>query len=276
RGVVTYNINEDVSLFAGARRGYRAGGQLLSTSNIVGGFRFVDFDPEFLTSIEAGWRSQWMDNRLTFNGTVFYSQFDDQQVNLTDDEGFTFTTNAGETALYGLELSGDFRVTDDWRVYGSVGLLETDIDSFILVEDNPATAEDETVDLAGNELERSPNVSFTIGSRYDHPTGLVASASLNFRSESFSDVFNLGTDELGPGLTERVGPFALMNASVGYTYQNLTLTGFVTNLFDEEEPESINIAGQNAFTGVDIISDNIPSFNIQQPRTFGVSLDVTF
>ncbi|MEM6899968.1 MAG: TonB-dependent receptor, partial [Pseudomonadota bacterium] len=163
RGVVTYNINEDVSLFAGARRGYRAGGQLLSTSNMVGGFRFVDFDPEFLTSIEAGWRSQWMDDRLTFNGTVFYSQFDDQQVNLTDDEGFTFTTNAGETALYGLELSGDFRVTDDWRIYGSVGLLETDIDSFILVEDNPATAEDETVDLAGNELERSPNVSFTIG-----------------------------------------------------------------------------------------------------------------
>ncbi|MEM8988739.1 MAG: TonB-dependent receptor [Pseudomonadota bacterium] len=275
RGVITYNINDDFSIFAGARRGYRAGGASLASSQDPDeAFRVVIFDPEFLISIEGGWRSQWLDDRLTFNGTLFYSDYQDQQVNFLQD-GFTITTNAGETSLYGLEASTDYKVTPDWSLYLSLGLLRTEINEFIFEEDDPTTQADETIDLAGNELDEAPEVTLSVGSSYEHDSGLFGSASLSYSSGYFSDVFNLGPDELGGGRTEKIGSSTMVNASLGYQYKNLKITGFVTNLFEEDEFESVNFAGPGILNGTASLVSQ-PFTEIRQPRVFGVSLDVQF
>lgn len=278
RGAVTYSVNDDVSLFAGARRGYRAGGTALARSFVAGEiFRVVTFDPEFLTTFEAGWRSQWLDDRLTINGTAFYSEYEDQQVSFTDENGFQTIVNAGATSLYGLEVSLDFRATSEWRIYGSLGLLDTRVDDFVFAQDDPATPENEFLDLTGNELERSPNVSFSIGSNYNHDSGFFVSASLSYKSSYYSDIFNLGSNDLGNGFTERVGAAALVNARIGYEIDEfLTITGFVTNLFDENSPENINVGAADAARGLDDVTDNILSFNLRQPQTFGIIMDAKF
>ncbi|MEM8987098.1 MAG: TonB-dependent receptor, partial [Pseudomonadota bacterium] len=231
---------------------------------------------EFLLSYEAGWRSQWLDKKLTVNGTAFFSDYQDQQVRFLDEEQLNRTVNAGDTSIYGLELSADYQATADWNIYGSIGLLESDINEFEFQADDPSTTTiDESIDLSGNDLSRSPNVSFTLGASYDHESGLFGSISLNYQSSYDSNIFNLGPDELLNGLTERTEPSTLVNARLGYEIGNFTLTAFVTNLLDDNDPESITLGGANALRVPGTLSD-VSSFTLRQPRSFGVSLDASF
>ncbi|MEM8661234.1 MAG: TonB-dependent receptor [Pseudomonadota bacterium] len=269
RGAITYNINQDVSLFVSARRGYRSGGTFL-TVNDFGQFIVGDYDPEFLLSYEAGWRSVWLGGRLVVNGTAFYSDYEDQQVSVVDDTGFDLVLNAGASTLYGLELYGDFRATEHWSVYGNIGLLETNIDEFIYDE-----FADPPVDLAGNELNRSPAVSMTLGVDYDGDSGLFGSASLNYRSSYWSDIFNFGSSELGEGLTERVDSAYVLNARLGYRFEHVSIIGFVTNLLDEDEPEEIDIANLRAFSGNAGFRSQV-RLSMRQPRTFGMMVEAGF
>ncbi|MEM1409831.1 MAG: TonB-dependent receptor, partial [Pseudomonadota bacterium] len=275
---ITYNITDDASVFAGYRRGYRAGGTRLSSSFQTGTFfEVIQFDPEFLNTFEAGWRTQWLDNRLTVNGTFFYSEYTDQQVTFVDEQGLGITDNAGATTLYGLELTANYEVTSELDLFSSWSLLDTNVDEFIFVEDDPTTPENEEQDVVGNDLDRSPTLQFTVGLNYENDNGLFGGASVNYQSALWSDIFNLGEELLGPGLTERVEAAAIVNAQVGYELnENVTFTFFVSNLFDESSPDSINISAANGASGTDDLSDNVLSFSLRQPQTFGASLDVRF
>lgn len=275
-GSLTYRITEAAAVFAGYRRGYRAGGTFIANSLLDSEiFEVVTFDPEFLDTFEAGWRSQWIDRRLTLNGTLFYSEYEDQQVSFLDDRGFVITDNAGATSLYGLEMSVNYRASDRLSLTASLGFLETSIDEFIFQEDDPETPEDEFVDLEGNELDRSPAVSANLAANYRTGNGFFASASVAYQSEYFTDVFNLDDDILGNGLTERVDAAAVVNAQIGFDVSNsLTLTLYANNLFDEDSPEIVNVTAPNAAQGD--LSNALVSYTIRQPQTFGVTLDARF
>ncbi|MEM6909359.1 MAG: TonB-dependent receptor [Pseudomonadota bacterium] len=277
-GVVTYNVTQDASVFAGYRRGYRAGGTFLTRSiSTTELFQVVTFDPEFLNTYEAGWRTQWLDQRLTVNGTFFYSEYQDQQISFTDDQGFRITDNAAATSLYGLELSVNFEATPELDLSASLGLLETNVDDFVVQQDNPDTPADEFLDLAGNDLDRSPSLSFNLGAGYRSQSGFFAGANVNYQSAYFSDIFNLDEATLGNGLTERVDAAAVVNAQLGYAVTDrLTITVYANNLFDEGSPESTDIGSINAALGLDDPSDNVFVFNTRQPQTFGVTIDAGF
>ncbi|MEM6493392.1 MAG: TonB-dependent receptor [Pseudomonadota bacterium] len=275
---VTYNITEDASVFAGYRRGYRAGGTLLASSFQTGTFfEVIQFDPEFLNTYEAGWRFQTLDQRLTVNGTFFYSDYTDQQVSFVDEMGLGITDNAGATTLYGLEVTTNYEVSSELDLFGSFSLLDTNVDEFIFVQDDPTTPENEQQDVVGNDLDRSPTLQFTVGLNYENANGLFGGASVNYQSALWSDIFNLDEDLLGPGLTERVEAAAIVNAQIGYEFnENMTFTFFVSNLFDESSPDSINISAANGASGTDDLSDNVLSYSLRQPQSFGASIDLRF
>ena len=275
-GAVTYDFNSDFSVFASVRRGYRAGGTFLAGSlSTAEPFQVVTFGPEFLMSYEAGWRGQWLNKKLIVNGTAFFSDYDDQQVKFIDAEGFNNVLNAGDTSIYGLELSADYQATDEWNIYGSLGLLESDINQLLFEADDPDTPGDQSIDLAGNELERSPSVSFTLGTSYEHDSGLFGSVSVSYQSSYESDIFNLGPEDLLNGLTERTEASTLVNARLGYAFGNFTLTAFGTNLLDDNDPETIQLAGADALQTPGSLS-NVSSFTLRQPRSFGISVDASF
>ncbi|MEM0952599.1 MAG: TonB-dependent receptor [Pseudomonadota bacterium] len=277
-GAITYHLTDHASLFVGYRRGYRAGGTFLSnaleSSDL---FQVVTYDPEFLDTYEAGWRSQWLGRRLSVNGTLFYSEYEDQQVSFRDAEGFTVIDNAGATSLYGLELSMNYAATSDLSVFASVGLLETNVDEFLFQFDNPDTPDNEFIDLSGNELERSPPLSFNVGVNYRAPGGFFAGASVAYQDEYYSSVFNVDEELLGNGLTEEIDAAAIVNAQVGYAFSDrLTLTAYATNLFDEGSSQDTFINGLLSLLGDNDLSDNILFYRIRQPQTFGITVDLQF
>ncbi|MEM8497175.1 MAG: TonB-dependent receptor [Pseudomonadota bacterium] len=244
RAAVTYRVSDELSMFASVRRGYRAGGAALAI-NDLGQAIVVTYEPEYLLGYEAGWRSAWMNGRLTFNGTVFYSDYQDQQISVQDSRGFAIVDNAGKTHVYGIELSSDYRMNEAWSLYGNVGLLETSIQEFIF-----DAFTDPPVNLAGNKLDNAPSVSMTVGVNYARQSGLFGNISLNYRSASWSDVFNLGPAELGEGISERIEAAYLLNARLGYRFEGFTITGFATNLLNEDAPESLNFADGGVLNGI--------------------------
>lgn len=271
RGSITYNISDDHSVFVGARRGYRAGGAFLQrgTNNLVLGVN--TFAPEFLTSYEAGWRTQWLDGSLTFNGTAFLSKYRDQQIRIPGPSG-TFgdvlIVNAAESTIYGLELTADYQVSEALNLFGSLGLLDTEFDDFPFVLPNAPEA-----NLAGNEFENAPNVSFTVGGAYEHESGLFGDVSLNHQGPTESDIFNFGPDDLGLGLTERLGSVTTVNLRVGYRTDRFAINGYATNLFNDDTPTDIDFAGGGLATGTGGFVNN-PAQGVRAPRIIGVMLDI--
>ena len=55
---------------------------------------------EFLTNYEVGWKTSWLDNRLTFNGAAFHQIWDDFQFSALGQNGLTEIRNAGNARVW--------------------------------------------------------------------------------------------------------------------------------------------------------------------------------
>jgi len=134
-----------------------------------GGFTGVDepeFRPEHVTSYEAGYKSTWLDQRLTFNSALFYEDDKDYQffyLNL-DAGGLQVIANLDRVELYGLESELNWRVQPGWELFGSLGLLGSSIREVgHLGTDLPITK--------GKRVPRSHPYNAVIGSQWNFPLG---------------------------------------------------------------------------------------------------------
>lgn len=270
RAAITYNVTDDFSVFASFQRGYRAGGAFVSPS--AGGLIVDTYEPEFLSNYEIGFRSQWLDNRLTLNANIFYGRISDQQVTIPDEAVILpRIENAGSSELYGADILADFAVTTELTVYGSLGLLQTEFLDFQFARDGAPFE-----NLAGNEFARSPNVSFTVGGNYEHISGVFADASLNFAGPSEASVANLREEDIMvAGLSERLDSRAIVNARLGYRADNFTIAAYAENLFDDQSRTNAFLGTISTLTGQFTPNEN-PSQAFVLPRTVGVVLDVNF
>ena len=76
------------------------------SSRVTSASDFVDLRPEFVDNIEFGMKSQWMDNRLQFNATYFYNDFEDKQDSSIKQDPTTLTVVTVVDNVAGVEYSG--------------------------------------------------------------------------------------------------------------------------------------------------------------------------
>ena len=87
----------------------RAGASLDDKPTLT--FRLT-FEPEFVTNYELGLKKTMLDGRLTFNPTVFFSDYEDKQesilipVDLTNVA--TVVRNASTQEIFGVEVRDEF------------------------------------------------------------------------------------------------------------------------------------------------------------------------
>ncbi|MBO9714586.1 MAG: TonB-dependent receptor [Sphingomonas sp.] len=89
-------------LYVTASQGYKAGGVNLTVGT-------PNFGPETNRVYEAGFKTQWLDNRLRVNGDVYYSDYQDIQLSSLLGS-LPITQNAAAGRSYGaeLEITGQF------------------------------------------------------------------------------------------------------------------------------------------------------------------------
>ena len=263
-----HDWNAKHTIFVSAARGYKAGGANSS-------FR-TDLDPatyedETLYNFELGLRSQWFDGQLASSITAFYLYRQDAQLRDSRGKGGFFrymSVNGDNAAHYGLESDLTWYINDAWTLYASLGLLETSRDAYeTIISDEDfdvnfdANADNDpfVLDIVSRELSNAPSYSYRIGISYDQGSGFFGNAELVGKD----DYYESNSHE------EKRDSFGVVNASLGYQWDNWTVTLWAKNLFDEQYAKRIFFF-DNADGGVKRYE------SLADPRTFGVTANYSW
>ncbi|WPJ95757.1 TonB-dependent receptor [Coraliomargarita algicola] len=264
-----HDLNDNHTAFASAARGYKSGG-----AN-SGAFR-LDFDPETyedetLYNFELGLRSHWFDGRIISSLTGFYLQRQDAQLRDSQGSGGFFrylTVNGDNAAHYGLESEITWYIDEAWTLYATLGLLGSDRDAYDTLESDEEV--DETLDVDSDDdpititvdsrdLANAPSYSYSVGLAYDRGDGFFGNAQIVAKDDYYESNSH----------NEKRDSFAVVNAALGYRWDNWTVTLWAKNLFDEEYTKRIFY-----FNNLD---GGIKRYeSLADPRTFGVTANYSW
>ena len=123
RFALNYKPSTDLLLFTSATRGFKSGGW---NARETSARRFLPFDPEKVWSYEAGFKSDFMGNRLRLNMTAFQLDVSDLQVlggvlSATGSASF-ITRNFADYRNRGLEIEFSARPVDGLNLFANAGL----------------------------------------------------------------------------------------------------------------------------------------------------------
>lgn len=228
----TYNWNDDVSTSFTVQRGYRAGGADLSLGPLN------EYDPEHTTNYELAWRSLWLEDRVSFNANVFYTDWVDQQVRVEVVPGIFNTQNAGESELYGAEMELNVNPQAGLDIFAGIGYVQTEFMEFT----------DNNQDYSGNNFVYAPEWTASAGLTKRWDSGWMLSADVNYQDESYGD----------PANTQVLDSRTVVNAQLAYEFNNFSVSLFARNLLDEEY-----------ITAVYARNDTV---KVGEPRVIGIQL----
>jgi iron complex outermembrane receptor protein len=136
-GRLSYRWTEDVMTWLSWSRGYRSGGfgnrPSASTDPVVLEQILGPFDEETVSQWETGIKSTLLDNRLQFNASAYYSQYEDQQLTLFIPAGgtATFVQNAGKSRIRGWETDIRAVPVDGLEIVFNHAYTNSDFSEFI-------------------------------------------------------------------------------------------------------------------------------------------------
>jgi iron complex outermembrane recepter protein len=110
RANLTYHITPDVMAYYTWSQGYRPGGfNRSSTGPYLGGAYDTpqSFSPDTLTNNEIGWKTEWWNHRILFNGAVYQEDWKNVQQQFFDPGAtgnLSFVTNGADYRVRGVEL----------------------------------------------------------------------------------------------------------------------------------------------------------------------------
>jgi outer membrane receptor protein involved in Fe transport len=236
-------------------------------------------NPEKVDSLEFGIKTSWFDNQLTFNGAVFYYDYQDIQIfQLRNSAGalpVNQLINAEDADIYGAEM--EIRThplygiapesIDGLELFMSFGWLHSTYTEFIntisFIDDNGV----ETFlveDNSGNRLINSPELAFAgylswpLNSRFGV---LTPRFDWTYKSQVFFSAQN------NPNIAQ--DPLWLLNLRLGYMNpgNNIELAGWIRNVTD--------VAYRGDVLNLARFRDSI-LYVMGEPRTYGVTLNVRF
>jgi iron complex outermembrane receptor protein len=167
-----YQWTPDIMSYASVSEGFRAGGfndnaSLLST-----------FKPEKDTSYEIGMRMDFWDQRIRINPTIFYTHYQDiqvQEVLDVDNGAFIILQNAASAHTYGFELDSALAISHNLHLLANLATLEAKYDDV-------GTATDVTLNTL---FAHAPRLSYNLGLQYTADIGFGnVNSTLNWSHQS--------------------------------------------------------------------------------------------
>jgi len=215
---ISHDLTENQVLGLTWQRGYRSGGVNIRTRS-----RHDTYDPEFTSTYELAWRGNWLDRRLRTNANLYHTTWKDQQVsfrNIADNT--TQVSNAADSRMIGLEFSAEYLVTSQLLVNAGFAYNDTTYKSFVR----------DGVDLSGYEFVNAPEKMANVGANYTFGNGLMIGGDVVYQGQSISNFDTNSAREITK--VRRNDSVTLVNLNAEYPIGDLTLSGYVRNLFDEQ------------------------------------------
>lgn len=225
---ISYDVLDDVMVYALFSRGYRSGGFTGRPTSV--NTAQTPYDPETVDNYELGFKSELFDRRVRLNATGFLMKYDDKQEDVdvpapigTGRENRTI--NASSAELKGIEVDMTARLVEGLSLFGNLGYLDAKYEDFLADTNNDGIIDDNS----GLELRRAPEWNWTLGATYETPVGPG-----DFWISG--DVHYIGPHEISflnnPALRND-GQY-LINGSINYQIDNTRISVFGRNLADED------------------------------------------
>ena len=253
---LSYAANGRSTIYMTYTRGFRAGG--VNAQKVPENVSQT-FDPEFSNNYEIGYKTFSSSKKTSLTASAFLIQWKDLQFfNLV--APFTYAReNVGDAQSLGIELELTTIPVKGLQVDGSLGINQTEYQSFDLTRVSFATGEEKTTSIGGNSLSNAPSHTAFLGTQYTLPMqnewSLMIRGEIRSIGEYYTDIQN---QILQPNYT-------LVNSRISVNHLNYSLALWGQNLTNERylafgNPDSS--FGRNVRTSA--------------PATFGITLSAKF
>jgi len=238
RVTLDYRITPDIMLYVNAAKGTKPGG--FNTALGAGAVQLPEellaFDEEEAWSYEIGAKSQWLDRRLLVNAALFYTDWDQVQV----DSQFSppppatgvvgYTSNAGSARIRGGELEIQYQAMEQLDLALNWAYNPAKITDY---QDSRATAAGIST-LGERQLPYSSRQAVTASATWNQALSTTWSGfiqtDLQYQSTQYATVANLA----------ETGSRTVVDLRLGVSSDHWELTGIITNLFDDDTALSIS------------------------------------
>ena len=235
RVIVDYKITPTNMVYASFAQGVKTGG-FNSATNIQPTQR--TYTPEESYNYEIGTKNQFFNRRVLANAAFYYTDWYKQQIacqepGTASSTNRTYVCTAGAASVYGIELEGAWRVTDNITLSGNYAYTNATYDKFL----DPTLAATiaalglPAIDFNGKNLPYVPEHKLVFIPRYNRPAvwrdfDLEVRADVAYQTKSYvrADNFAFFGDKATVDLR-----LTLQNA-------NWRFQAFVDNVFDNDTP----------------------------------------
>lgn len=180
---VEYQANNDMLLFASFSQGFKSG-----TFNPRATTAEPAADPENVDSIEIGMKSEWLDNRLRANVTLFSLDHKDRQyISVLPGKDSTELNqrlgNIGSSTGQGIEAEFTYLATDELVFNASFGFIDSEFEE--VLDTNPETGA--VFDKSDTfTISNTPDFTYNLGANYTIESSMgdfIVNASYYYRDD---------------------------------------------------------------------------------------------
>lgn len=238
RVTLDYRLTPDIMVYVNAAKGTKPGG--FNTALGSGAAQLPEdllaYDEEEAWTYELGAKSQWLDRRLTVNAALFYTDWDQVQVDSQfipppPAVGTTgYTSNAGTAKIKGGELEVQYQATEQLDLAFNWAYNPARIRDY---QDSRATAAGIST-LGRRQLPYSAKQAATASATWTQAlttswSGFIQT-DLQYQSTQYASVANLA----------ETGSRTVVDLRLGVSSEHWEITGIITNLFDDDTALSIS------------------------------------
>jgi len=255
---LSFAATDTAMLYATWSEGYRPGGINRDPFN-------PDFQSDFLTNYELGWKTRWMDDRIQFNGAVFLEEWDDIQVAFPAANGITAVVNGPQAEIQGIEAQFDMLPTDRLRLGVAFAYYDSELKDEYCPGCNsdgsswaPAgTALPITAEFKGNLIAR---YTFPLGGFEAHMQGALA-----YEGERSSD---LNVEDAA--IKGEIPAATFVDLAFGVDNERYAIELFISNATDEDSPLNLGTECAASVCGPQTYAIS------PRPRTYGIRFTQDF
>ena len=252
---LTYQLNDNAIVFGTYSEGFHSGG-FFGTNQNIADFVRDQYQPEYASSYELGYKSMMMEGRLRLNIVGFFNDFTDKQESSISFDASTNTVatifnNVSDATYKGIEVETEFQATERLRLFLNYGYLDAKYGKFETDLDLTDT-DFSTSDATGLRPRDTPEFTLGFGASYIVEIG-SGQVELYAKHAMVDESENLLNTEFG-----RRDSSEDLTASIGYQTDNYSIVAYGRNLTDDQVEVGIPIG--------DLFAAGI----INQGRTFGL------